>query len=122
MFVDHDQARLAGQIDERWQLDGSGRVAVVPGGVGGGNEMQSPADAVMIIELDGVESGQDGSLARIAQLPGVLSCSDAGAGSATARVAARESDRVLRRVLSFDGVHVSAVRAEDVADAEEAGW
>jgi ABC-2 type transport system ATP-binding protein len=29
MFVDHEQARLAGRISERWQLDGRGRVTVV---------------------------------------------------------------------------------------------
>ena len=31
MFVDHEQARLAGRISERWRLDDSGRVTVVAG-------------------------------------------------------------------------------------------
>jgi len=31
IFVDHDPARLAGRASERWELDGSGRLAVAPG-------------------------------------------------------------------------------------------
>jgi ABC-type Mn2+/Zn2+ transport system ATPase subunit len=31
VFVDHDPARLAGEADERWVLDGAGQVTVVPG-------------------------------------------------------------------------------------------
>jgi ABC-2 type transport system ATP-binding protein len=31
LFVDHDPARLAGRASERWQLDGGGRMTVVPG-------------------------------------------------------------------------------------------
>jgi len=31
LFVDHDPARLAGRASERWQLDGTGRLTVVPG-------------------------------------------------------------------------------------------
>src|SRR5215469_18555723 len=92
MFVDHEQARLAGRISERWQLDGSGRVSVVPGG--------APQDAesadVVVIELAGMEAG---SLARIRDMPGVRSCSESAV-----LVTARESDAVLRQVLSFDGV------------------
>jgi ABC-type Mn2+/Zn2+ transport system ATPase subunit len=120
MFVDHDQARLAGRIDERWQLDGSGRVTVDWGDGGDGGDRQDQRDAVVIIELEGVESGEGGSLARIADLPGVLGCADTGAGRARARVAWRESDRVLRQVLAFDGVHVAAVGPEDTA-AEAGG-
>ncbi len=115
LFVDHEQARLAGRITERWQFDGSGRVGVVPGG--------TPEDAdsadIVVIELDGIE---DGSLARIRDMPGVRSCSQiAGssqrkAGLATVLVTALGSDAVLRQVLSFDGVHVAAVRTEQPGD------
>jgi ABC-type multidrug transport system ATPase subunit len=31
LFVDHDQARLAGREDERWNFDGAGRVTVLAG-------------------------------------------------------------------------------------------
>jgi ABC-2 type transport system ATP-binding protein len=51
MFVDHDQARLAGRIDERWQLDGSGRVAVDRGDAGRGHDQP---DGVVIRESDRV--------------------------------------------------------------------
>jgi ABC-2 type transport system ATP-binding protein len=120
MFVDHDQARLAGRISERWRLDGSGRVAVVPGGAAG--TAAGEVGAAVRIELDGVEPG-DGTLARIENLPGVLSCTPGAAGRArvTLRAGARESDAVLRQVLSWDGVHVAAVRDEDAASGGAAG-
>jgi len=170
MFVDHEQARLAGRISERWQLDGSGRVSFVDGGPA--DNSKSWGGLVVVVELDGMEldgveiagaeiagaeiagaeiAGRDlgagadavavgdiarhgvggvagGSLARIAELPGVLSCSavaaepgtrgaggSAGTGRVVVRVAARESDAVLRQVLSWDGVHVAGVRAERAA-------
>jgi ABC-2 type transport system ATP-binding protein len=127
MFVDHDQARLAGRIGERWQLDGSGRVAVVPGGAAGtaGTAGTGAGEdgAVVVIELDGLAPG-DGTLARIGDLPGVLSCTPglAGRGRATVRAGARDSDAVLRQVLSWDGVHVVGVRDQDAAGEEEDGW
>jgi ABC-2 type transport system ATP-binding protein len=31
LFVDHDQARLAGREDERWDFDGAGRVTILAG-------------------------------------------------------------------------------------------
>ncbi|MGH3295318.1 MAG: ABC transporter ATP-binding protein [Trebonia sp.] len=31
LFVDHDQARLAGREDERWNFDGAGRVTILTG-------------------------------------------------------------------------------------------
>lgn len=125
MFVDHDLARLAGRISERWQLDGGGRVTVVPGGAAAPSADQ---DAVVVIELTGLEG--DIPLATIEQMPGVLSCTGPAAapgpardpGRATVRVGAGESDEVLRRVLSWDGVHVTAVRMRDAADTREAGW
>ena len=110
MFVDHDQARLAGRISERWRLDGSGRVTVAAGGSGAPTGPEERDGTVVVIELDGVEP-DDGTLARIESLLGVLSCT-AAAARATVRVRAWGSDAVLRQVLSWDGVHVAAVRAE----------
>jgi ABC-2 type transport system ATP-binding protein len=106
IFVDHDQARLAGRISERWQLDGSGRVRVVPGG--GTAPRATADDTAVVIELSGLERE---SAARLSSVPGVLSC-DGG----RLRVTASASDEVLRQVLSWDGVHVTAVRAERVTD------
>jgi len=52
-------------------------------------------------------------------MPGVLSSSGAAAGHVLLRVAARQSDAVLRRVLTWDGVHVAGVgRAEADAPAQ----
>jgi ABC-2 type transport system ATP-binding protein len=124
MFVDHDQARLAGRINERWQLDGSGRVTVAAGRTPGPEEEDG---SVVVIELDGVEPG-GGTLARIESLPGVRSCVP-GKGHMSVRVSGWGSDAVLRQVLSWDGVHVAAVRDEPAHDAdrgvaqdEEGGW
>jgi ABC-2 type transport system ATP-binding protein len=134
MFVDHDQARLAGQIDERWQLDG-GRVGVVPGG---GRARAATLAGVMVIELAGLDGE---SLTRLGALPGVLSTSaeapasgtapagrappgtpPAGAGSRVAvRVEAAQSDPLLRHLLTWDGVHVAAVRPEAESGAAAAG-
>ena len=47
------------------------------------------------------------SAARLAAIAGVLSCD-----GSVVRVAAGLSDDVLRQVLSWDGVHVAAVRTE----------
>ena len=115
LFVDHDPARLAGRDDERWRLGGDGRVTVTagPGGAGGwGGWGAAPrpeiGDDVITIELACVEAA---GLVRLADLPGVLSCSPAGsADRVLLRVAARQSDAVLRRVLAWDGIHVAGVR------------
>jgi ABC-type multidrug transport system ATPase subunit len=103
MFVDHDQARLAGRISERWRLGDGGRVSVVPGWVTGAQ----PARDIVVIELTGLEPE---SVTQLGDLPGVLSCD----GTAI-RVSAGGSDEVLRRVLFWDGVHVVAVRTETAA-------
>jgi len=103
MFVDHEQARLAGRISERWRLGDGGRVSVVPGG----GAAAQPARDVVVIELTGLEPE---SVAQLGDLPGVLSCD-----GAAIRVSAGGSDEVLRRVLSWDGVHVVAVRTETAA-------
>ena len=126
LFVDHDPARLAGRTDERWRFDGAGRVQIAREDAA----VEAPVDrtddptagpsagsAVVLIELTGVEGG---SLALLAELPGVLSCSgtaDRAGGDRAGgdrepvllRVTGQRSDEVLRRVLAWDGVHVARV-------------
>jgi ABC-type multidrug transport system ATPase subunit len=111
LFVDHDPGRLAGREAERWRLGGDGRVAVTTG-VGGG---AAEGGGTVIIELAGVEAAD---LARLGEMPGVLPSSGTAAGRVLLRVATRQSDAVLRRVLTWDGVHVAGVgQAEADADA-----
>jgi ABC-2 type transport system ATP-binding protein len=117
LFADHDPARLAGQIDERWRLAG-GNVTVIAGGVlpdaavARGQDATGAATSAVTVEVIGVEAG---SLARLARLPGVLRVESdsgpaaAGAGPVRVLVYAAESDRVLRNLLSWDGVHVRAL-------------
>jgi hypothetical protein len=108
LFVDHDQARLAGRVSERWVLD-RGRVSVFPA-----DAVDQKADnPVVVVELAGLGVG---SVARVEVLPGVLSCQALGArlagggtGRVAVRVAAARSDDVLRQVLAWDRVHVVAV-------------
>jgi len=105
LFVDHDPARLAGKVSERWQLGADGRLTVVPG-----HPAPPPAtpglagDAVVVIDVDGLDPASAG---QVRELPGVL-----GYDAPVIRVAAGRSDEVLRTVLSWDGAHVRAVRAE----------
>ena len=129
VFVDHDPARLAGQVGERWQMAGGTVSAAEPGPVlaafapaapvsaapGGGVETL----AAVVIELTGLESG---SLARLAQADGVLAvAADSGGpvpddepgralGLVTLTVDSAASDELLRQLLGWDGVHVLAVR------------
>jgi ABC-type multidrug transport system ATPase subunit len=103
MFVDHEQARLAGRISERWRLDDSGQVTVVAG-AGDGARSGSAPESVVAIELTGLEPS---SANLLGGLPGVLSC-----GDGVVRVSSGESDAVLRQVLGWDGVHVTGVRTE----------
>ena len=118
MFVDHEQARLAGQISQRWRLDGRGRVSSVAGGgrAPAGAGSRAAPGGVTVIEVSGLD---DESRVRLDGLPGVLSAASDPSGPGTlstiVRVAAGESDRVLRQVLAWDGVHVTAVRAEEGA-------
>ena len=125
LFVDHDPGRLAGRADEHWRLGGDGRVAVTAGlGGGAGGDggaadrgaagRRGTGDGAVMIELAGVQAV---GLVRLAEMPGVLSSSGAAPGRVLLRVAARQSDAVLRRVLTWDGVHVAGVgRAEADAD------
>jgi ABC-2 type transport system ATP-binding protein len=124
LFVDHDPARLAGRVDERWQLAG-GTVTVAAGearaaggarSAGGARAAGAPAQATVIIELAGVEAA---SLPKLAQLDGVLAVSG-GAGYdrdpapeprlVTGTIRRAESDAVLRELLTWDGVHVAGLR------------
>jgi ABC-type multidrug transport system ATPase subunit len=114
-FVDHDQARLAGQPDERWQFGDDGRVTISDDGKG------LPADqgtGVTVVVIDGIEGD---SVARLADLPGVLSCQGAapetGPGRAHLRVDAAHSDEVLRHLLGWDGVHVVTLHTEQAVQA-----
>jgi ABC-2 type transport system ATP-binding protein len=109
MFVDHDPVRLAGQVSERWQLDGSGQVRVAAGGV----TPPAATPGAVTVEVSGLDGE---SVTRLAGLPGVLSVSADGPGGrervTRVRIAAGESDRVLRQLLAWDRVHVAAVRHE----------
>jgi ABC-2 type transport system ATP-binding protein len=127
MFVDHDQARLRGRVDERWKLAG-GTVTVVPGAptadqatrAGQSDAIESgrpgPPTATALIELTGVEAG---SVGQLGELPGVLSVwpvpdpdTDPSTRLDLVRVTATEraSDGLLGRLLGWDGVHVASVR------------
>lgn len=110
MFVDHDPARLAGEMTQRWQLDG-GAVTVLAGDSGGPAAAGAVAAGgrAMTVALTGVEPG---SRARLGELPGVVAVAG-GAGPdqpVTVRVAECACDGLLRELLSWDGVHIRAVR------------
>jgi ABC-2 type transport system ATP-binding protein len=115
LFVDHDPARLAGMVDERWRLAGG----AVTAAAGGGRPGVTPAQATVFIEAAGLEAG---SLSRLAEADGVLEVSG-GPGAGDARAAApglvtitvsqASSDAVLRELLNWDGVHVATVRPAD---------
>jgi ABC-2 type transport system ATP-binding protein len=125
MFVDHHQARLAGQVSQRWQL-GGGQVRVLDGPaavVPGSGQGRQRADTV-VIELSGLDPE---SVPQLAALPGVASvrpvpgiggAGSPGAGAVPGPVrvlvatSAAASDAVLRQLLGWDDVHVVAVRAQ----------
>jgi ABC-2 type transport system ATP-binding protein len=128
MFVDHDPARLVSLVGERWQLAGGGRVTVVAGAAAVPADLPGPATRTVIIELTGVEAG---SVGRLGQQPGVLavwpqSVPDRDPASrlelVRLTVARAESDRLLRQVLSWDGVHVAGLGAGPGAAEPRAGW
>ncbi len=133
LFVDHDQARLRGRVDERWYLAG-GTVTVAPGVAAPAEAEQAgqaaatasgrnePPAGVVLIELAGVEAG---SLGQLGALPGVIAVwpepdpkADPRTRLEQVRVTAAEpaSDGLLRQLLGWDGVHVGGVWP-----AEEAG-
>jgi ABC-2 type transport system ATP-binding protein len=120
LFVDHDPARLAGRADEHWRLGGDGRVTVIgadtgepalpalPSGSGSGSGSGEATGGIDVVSVELAGVGADG-LVRLADLPGVLSTSAAG-GHVLLRVAAGQSDAVLRQVLTWEGVHVAGVQ------------
>jgi ABC-type multidrug transport system ATPase subunit len=147
MFVDHHQARLAGQASQRWQLrSGAVRVlagpaasvrgqagaavpgqagAAVPGQAGAAVASQAGqgnAEPSVLIELSGVDPE---SMPQLALVPGVLTAQrvpvpeGAEPGSLRVRLTctAAESDRVLRQLLGWDDVHVLAVGPAEGAPA-----
>ena len=131
LFVDHDPGRLAGREAERWMLGDDGRVTVTAGpgdaarggdgggdgGDGGDDGDGDGGDGVVTIELAGVGAA---GLARLAKMAGVLSSSPSSAavsGRVLLRVAARQSDSVLRQALMWDGVHVAGVHVAGVRAA-----
>jgi ABC-2 type transport system ATP-binding protein len=130
LFVDHDPARLAGRAGEHWRLGGDGRVTVFGAVTGEPALPPGTGEAVGSMDLGGIDVGGidvvgidvvgielagvgAAGLVRLADLPGVLSTS-AAAGHVLLRVAARQSDAVLRQVLTWDGVHVAGVHAAGV--------
>jgi ABC-2 type transport system ATP-binding protein len=121
LFVDHDAARLAGHVEERWRLAGAS-VSVLAGEApaGGGVAARDvhaarAVPAAVTIEVMGVEPG---SLDQLTRLPGVRKVDSgeaADAGPIQVSVLAADSDAVLRQLLSWDGLHVRAVRPEPEA-------
>jgi ABC-2 type transport system ATP-binding protein len=113
MFVDHHQARLAGQVSQRWQL-GDGGVRVLDGPGAQRAEQDDPGPEV-VIELAGLDPE---SVAQLAGLPGVRLVDPVpvlradGRIGVQLRVSAAASDTLLRQLLSWDDVHVVAVRGE----------
>ena len=112
MYVDHDPARLAAEVAERWLL-ADGEVTVRPGAgtVLRGTVPRTAAAAfgrTVIVEITGVEPG---SLPRLEQLPGVVAVA-AGPGPETVTLTVRERDcdAVLVELLRWDAVHIRAVR------------
>ena len=109
LFVDHDLTRLADRVDERWQLAGSAMQVAAASGQGSAVGSQPDGYATVLIELAGLAPG---SVPRLARLPGVVAVEPAPEPTAPVRLTARarDCDAVLRAVLSWDGVHVRAVR------------
>jgi ABC-2 type transport system ATP-binding protein len=131
LFVDHDPARLQGLTSQRWKLSG-GQVETAPGddigsegrepGIGSAAPGHGALPRV-VVEVAGV---QDAMAPRLTQLDGVL---DVSAETPRLRmtVLAAQSDEVLRQLLTWDGVHVVEVRADQefaesqAAEQTEAG-
>lgn len=116
-FVDHHQARLAGNVSERWQL-GGGEVRTLEGPGSAGAEPDADA-AVTVIEVAGLDAESRTQLAGLPGVAGVLDVPGMGAGGRIAvqvQVTAAASDAVLRQLLSWDDVHVVAVRSEPGAE------
>jgi ABC-type multidrug transport system ATPase subunit len=108
MYVDHDPARLAAEVAERWQL-ADGEVTVRAGSAPAADS--APSGRTVVVKLAGIEPG---SLPRLERLPGVVSVSRLSAAgqqqAVTVTVAEHHCDAVLRELLRWDGVHVQAVQ------------
>jgi ABC-type multidrug transport system ATPase subunit len=113
MYVDHDPARLAAEVAERWQL-ADGEVTVRAGAsTGSRGTVPRTAEAAIgrtvTVELAGFEPG---SLPRLEQLPGVVSAAVGPAPeTVTLTVSERACDAVLAELLRWDGIHIRSVRS-----------
>jgi ABC-2 type transport system ATP-binding protein len=87
-FVDHDPTRLTDDVGQHWTLDGSGPLSITT---------RPAPPATVLISVSG--------LPPATSIPGVISAS-----GGVLRVAAADSDEVLRRLLAIEGVHVMGVR------------
>jgi len=112
LFVDHDPARLADRVDEEWRFAGDS-IAVMSAPArqspraGWSAAEAGPAPQTATIEVTGLE---EASLDRVAGLAGVLTVvANRPLGRVLVTVSDAASDAVLRELLSWDGVHVSAV-------------
>ncbi len=129
VFVDHDPARLADRVGERWIL--AGRTVQVAAGraeTGVPREAEAATDAdaaghgggtalmAVVIELAGLEAR---SLPQLSLMDGVLAIWPHPVADEEPErrhelvrltVAATGSDAILRRLLGWDGVHVAGVR------------
>jgi ABC-2 type transport system ATP-binding protein len=111
LFVDHHQARLAGQVSQRWQLgDGGVRVLDGPGAARADQDDASPEVAIELAGLDPESVTQLASLPGVASVNPVPGLSADGRIGVQLRVSAAASDTLLRQLLSWDDVHVVAVR------------
>jgi ABC-type Mn2+/Zn2+ transport system ATPase subunit len=124
VFVDHDPARLAGQVTVRWNV-GRGRVTpeAGPGSANRLGRVDEPGDPVLAvepvlaIEIEGYAADPVALTAR----PGVLAAEHTAGqpGGVRLRVRAGASDDVLRHVLGAGpAVHVGSVRPEPGLDSQ----
>lgn len=82
LFVDYDPARLSGAAGQHWTLDGTASLTITT--------QPAPPGPTRLIEVSGLPLG--------VTVPGVISRS-----AGILRVAATDSDEVLRRLLALDG-------------------
>jgi ABC-type multidrug transport system ATPase subunit len=104
MFVDHDLRRLAGLVNERWQI-GRGRVTVAEGP---DSEAVAAAEQqpLVIIEFSGASPAL---VEGLRQVPGVRSVTQEPERTLL-RADPAASDNVLRAALAAGDVHIRSVR------------
>ncbi len=109
LLVDHNFARLAGQVSQRWQLD-RGRIIVHTDSAAAGGGPAGPAGgpaAPVLIELSGLDAE---SVSQLSGIPGVRSAVlDAASSLVRVSTTAAECDAVLRLLLGSQDVHVVSV-------------